>query len=107
MFDEDTQCRAALPDTAVCADMDDSPLATNYEAVIPWLGGDYNPWEACDTLQKGYLVNGEYANEEIESSCHPVICNKGSDSPYYKFYPSEGSEYRCACMYVCVCLWHA
>jgi dTDP-4-dehydrorhamnose reductase len=30
---------------------------------VRFLGGDYNPWEACDTSQTGGLVNGEYAGK--------------------------------------------
>ena len=96
VFKEDVQCRAATPDTAVCADVDLSSAETKIEAVIPWLGGDYNPWEACDTRQSGSLVNGEYANEEIETACHPLVCNKGSDSTFYKYHPTASSKYRWA-----------
>jgi hypothetical protein len=97
VFDQETQCKKASIDTAVCANLDPSAAASKVEAVIPWLGGDYNPWEACDTLQTGALVDGEYANEEIETSCHQLVCNKGMDSTFYKFHPTASSEeYRCA-----------
>ena len=45
--------------------------------------------EACDTAQSGDLVNGEYANEEIESSCHPLICDQGLNSSYYTQHPTD------------------
>jgi hypothetical protein len=75
-----------------------SEVEVNLQAVIPWLGGDYNPWEACDTHQSGSLVDGEYANEEIESSCHPLICPKGPPvDSYYRNHPTSNIDrYRCA-----------
>jgi hypothetical protein len=87
-FDTDVQCRATSIDTAVCADLSRSKSEVDIQAVIPWLGGDFNPWEACDTLQTGSLVNGEYANEAIETSCHPLICSEadGMNAPYYKYH---------------------
>ena len=93
VFNESVQCHAANPDTAVCADASDSDAEIKMQSVIPWLGGDYNPWEACDTLQTGSLVDGEYANEEIESSCHPLICPNGASSTYYKNHPTN-EKYR-------------
>ena len=61
-------------------------VSSRMESVIPWLGGDYNPWESCDTSQTGSLVNGEYANEEIEASCHQLICDpaEGMQASYYR-----------------------
>lgn len=92
VFDQENRCKETSIDTAVCADVDTATASSKVEAVIPWLGGDYNPWEACDTLQTGSLVNGEYANEEIETSCHQLVCNKGPDSSFYKFHPTASSE---------------
>ena len=48
--------------------------------------------EACDTQQSGSDVDGEYANEEIESSCHPLVCNNGLDSSYYKYHPTNSVQ---------------
>jgi hypothetical protein len=102
VFDEGKQCRAASIDTAVCADVDPSSVSSKVEAVIPWLGGDYNPWEACDTVETGSLVEGKYANEEIETSCHQLICNKGLDSTFYKYHPTAASpEYRQVYVFSC------
>jgi hypothetical protein len=40
VFDSNTQCKESTTiDTAVCADVSDTTIA-----VVPWLGGDYNPW---------------------------------------------------------------
>ena len=91
VFDRAVQCKSTNIDTAVCADLSKSTAEQNIKAVIPWLGGDYNPWEACDTLQSGSLVNGEYANEAFETSCHPMICpeNLGMNAPYYKYHPTD------------------
>jgi hypothetical protein len=95
VFDDSIQCKAASIDTAVCADVSDSDAEVKMQSVVPWLGGDYNPWEACDTSQTGGLVNGEYANEEIESSCHPLICRNGAAASYYKNHPTN-EKYRLA-----------
>jgi hypothetical protein len=98
VFDEGIQCHAANIDTAICADVAVAEVEVNLQAVIPWLGGDYNPWEACDSHQSGSLVDGEFANEEIESSCHPLICPKGPPvDSYYRNHPTSNIErYRCA-----------
>ena len=47
--------------------------------------------EACDTKQTGSLVDGEYANEEVESSCHPLICDPKqiSLSSFYRNHPTN------------------
>lgn len=49
VFDTNIQCRAASVDTAICADVSaiiaGSPSwESSIQSVIPWLGGDYNPW---------------------------------------------------------------
>ena len=47
VFDTNIQCRAASIDTAVCADVsaiDPLNSGSPVQSVIPWLGGDYNPW---------------------------------------------------------------
>jgi hypothetical protein len=50
-----------------------------------------NDREACDTKQTGSLVDGEYANEEIESSCHPLICDPKEirQSSFYRNHPTD------------------
>jgi hypothetical protein len=51
VFDTNIQCKSASVDTAVCADVStiiagtpDATTESSIQAVIPWLGGDYNPW---------------------------------------------------------------
>jgi hypothetical protein len=44
IFDQDIQCKMATVDTTVCADVSISTSEKKIESVIPWLGGDYNPW---------------------------------------------------------------
>lgn len=44
IFDQNVQCKAATIDTTVCADVSNSQVETRMQSVIPWLGGDYNPW---------------------------------------------------------------
>lgn len=44
LFDEGVQCKSATIDTTVCADVSTSQVETRIQSVIPWLGGDYNPW---------------------------------------------------------------
>lgn len=43
IFDQNVQCTSGI-DTTVCADVSTSQVETDIRAVIPWLGGDYNPW---------------------------------------------------------------
>jgi hypothetical protein len=53
VFDESIQCQRGSPDTSVCAE---NPSTTGQIlAVVPWLGGDYNPFESCDTVGSGTL----------------------------------------------------
>ena len=40
-------------------------------------------------MQSGFLVNGEYANEEIMTNCHQVVCNKGLSSSFYQNHPTD------------------
>ena len=40
VFDPNVQCHKTKIDTAVCA----SDATGKFEAVVPWLGGDFNPW---------------------------------------------------------------
>ena len=51
--------------------------------------------EACDTHQSGSLVNGEYANEEIFTQCHPLICDQGASSAFYVYHPTNDRQ-QCA-----------
>ena len=50
VFDTNIQCRTSTTvDTAVCADVSILTGASGsaesvIQSVIPWLGGDYNPW---------------------------------------------------------------
>lgn len=47
IFDQDIQCKVATIDTTVCADVSASLAERKIQSVIPWLGGDYNPWCVC------------------------------------------------------------
>ena len=53
--------------------------------MIPWLAGDYNPWESCDTLHVGQ-------QEVITADCHQSIC-PSLDSTFYQNQPS--GQRRC------------
>ena len=52
--------------------------------------------EACDTKQTGSLVDGEYANEEIESSCHQLICDP-KNVLSSSFYRNHLTNYKKEC----------
>ena len=54
------------------------------------------PREACDTKQSGLLVDGEFANEEIESSCHQLICDPRNfeRSSFYRNHPTQ-AQMKC------------
>lgn len=76
IFDEGLQCRLGNPDNSVCYDG---------VAINPWLGGDFNPYERCDTEASGA---SEETNERISVSCHPSLCDS-FDTPYYKNQPNQ------------------
>ena len=93
IFDESVQCDTGSPDTSVCAEDPTNPK--RILAVVPWLGGDYNPFESCDTVGSGTLQEGEgSAHESISTECHPLICgdtlnnNQPLDTAYYSLQPS-------------------
>ena len=92
IFDEKVQCDTGSPDTSVCAEDPSNPK--RILAVVPWLGGDYNPFESCDTVGSGTLQEGEgSAHETISTECHPLICgdmanNQQLDSAFYRLQPS-------------------
>ncbi len=41
IFDGEQRCQQGIPDNSICADMGGN---VGISSVIPWLGGDYNPW---------------------------------------------------------------
>ena len=43
IFNESQQCTVGDPDNTICASTGSQGI-NSMEAVIPWLGGDYNPW---------------------------------------------------------------
>lgn len=96
LFDEGVQCKAATLDTTVCADTGPTATSSGIQAIVPWLGGDYNPWEGCDTEQTGDLPDGEYANEAVSTSCHPLICPIDKDSSGFLRNHPTNSRYRCS-----------
>lgn len=91
VFNEAVQCSTGSPDTSVCAE--DPHASSKIVAVVPWLGGDYNPFESCDTVGSGTLQTGEgSAHETISTECHPLICSEALDSLYYKLQPSGSAR---------------
>lgn len=44
VFNASVQCRTGSPDSSVCGVDPTDPDMKRMMAVIPWLGGDYNPW---------------------------------------------------------------
>ena len=44
IFDSGTQCSTGSPDSSVCALDPNDGMMKKMMAVVPWLGGDYNPW---------------------------------------------------------------
>lgn len=47
--------------------------------------------ESCDTIESGTLTNGDYANEEIETSCHQLVCNPKNplSSSFFRNHPTN------------------
>lgn len=82
IFDAELQCRKGTPDNSVCR---------GKRTMNPWLGGDFNPWEWCDTETPGL---SEETNERISVSCHPLICDGKLETPYYENQPNENCQRR-------------
>lgn len=78
IFDRDIQCPKGNADNSVCL---------GGTAVNPWLGGDFNPWERCDTEVM------PDTSERISISCHPLAC-QSADAPYYTYQPNPGCMKR-------------
>jgi hypothetical protein len=58
------------------------------ETVTPWVGGDFNPFEMCDTVVDGGGTSStSVVQETVSCSCNPVIC-KDSQADYYANQPS-------------------
>lgn len=66
---------------AVC--FADSEASGQIKFVNPWLGGDFNPYETCDTFMD------ESSAESIWSTCHPQVCQEGFNSAYYTNTPVQ------------------
>jgi hypothetical protein len=84
IFDKDAQCIKGTVGNSVCTLLDGEQVAMN-----PWLGGDFNPWEKCDTVyDEG--TSGTTTNEAISVSCNTVVCDDDTtvDSPYYVNQPN-------------------
>lgn len=81
IFEGTSHCEKGSHDNTVCA----NTATGSISSVIPWFGGDYNPWESCDTITS----DGEI-HEAITAACHSTICT-GADqfqSPFYANQPS-------------------
>ena len=59
------------------------------EAVTQWKGGDFNPFEMCDTFADGDISSSTtIVQEMISCSCNPQIC-KDQNADYYIHQPSK------------------
>jgi hypothetical protein len=67
--------------------------------INPWVGGDFNPYELCDTKTNGVASSTTSIVEELFSSaCNPVICPR-NEGDYWTDQPNtdcknHGSEIR-------------
>jgi hypothetical protein len=84
IFDKDEQCSKGTVGNSVCYLLDGEQVAMN-----PWLGGDFNPWEKCDTVYDDG-TSGTTTNEAISVSCNTVVCDDvvTVNSPYYVNQPN-------------------
>lgn len=102
VFNSDIQCSKGTVDNSVCTEVtsnettckthatDIQPLnATNSTcypgidqavAVNPWLGGNFNPWEGCDTASSTQIRDRDPVNEHIDASCNPGVCVPPNDN---------------------------
>ena len=87
VLNEDYQCSKGTEDNSVCAK---SAFGQKNKVVVnPWLGGDFNPWERCDTESTGITSQGVGVNEAVSVSCHPAVCPRGIESAYYTNQPNQ------------------
>ena len=85
VFNRTGRCLDGEDDNSICMQ---SPSLLQQVAVNPWLGGDFNPFERCDTL-RDITSEGVVGNEKISLSCHPEICPNGATDPYYSLQPND------------------
>jgi hypothetical protein len=95
IFDKEPQCVKGTVSNSVCKLMDvqeetESVPQSKMVAMNPWLGGDFNPWERCDTVYDGG-TQGSTTNEEISVSCNPIVCDGKTQktSDYYILQPNN------------------
>lgn len=111
IFNRTTQCKMGDPDNSVCRmvlsnettckdtftssslpNTCSQPRIGETVAVNVWLGGDFNPFEGCDTRTGGETFQREGVNEHIDISCNPLICpqNQGDIrlNAYYNRMPN-------------------
>lgn len=110
IFDARTQCKFGNADDSVCREVKANETSCKYAyvqnnstkkvcsepavgqtvAMNVWLGGDFNPFEGCDTSSSGDTVDGEKAIELVDVSCNPTICDpkEGFKEAYYRRMPN-------------------
>jgi len=90
LFDRDRRCSDGTKANSVCTS---DYVGGSNVAVNPWLGGEFNPFERCDT-ERLLTQDGRVTNEAITLSCHPSICPNGVTDPYYANQPNQACYTR-------------
>jgi hypothetical protein len=62
------------------------------DVINPWVGGDFNPYDMCDTITSGVATTDtSIVNEERSVGCNERICtmNDGGVSDFYQSQPNS------------------
>jgi hypothetical protein len=65
---------------------------TGRDIINPWVGGDFNPFELCDTVTDGVAASStSIVQELISASCNEMICPRG-EGDYWKMQPNKNCQ---------------
>jgi hypothetical protein len=83
IFNTEQRCKAGSASNSICR------TGAQKDTVTPWVGGDFNPFEMCDTVTDGDITDGTTIVQEMVScSCNPSVC-KDAEADYYTGQPSK------------------
>lgn len=83
ILNRNTQCEHATVNHAIC-----TIRAGSLELVNPWMGGDFNAFRGCDTVQSSRNQDGDWDVEAVDVSCPTYICKDKQNSTYFTEYPN-------------------
>jgi hypothetical protein len=83
ILNRDAQCEHATVNHAIC-----TIRGGRLELVNPWMGGDFNAFRGCDTVQSSRNQDGDWDVEAVDVSCPTYICKDQQTSTYFTEYPN-------------------